>query len=96
MPAVTRKGDTCTGHGCYPPRNSTSGSSNVFVNSISVHRQGDNWALHSCPPAPPHGSVLGSGSSTVYVNGKQCGRITDPVACGSSVATGSGNVYAGG
>jgi uncharacterized Zn-binding protein involved in type VI secretion len=39
---------------------------------------------------------LASGSSTVYVNGKQIGRVGDPVACGSSVATGSSNVFAGG
>ena len=32
MPAVTRKGDICTGHECFPPRSSTSGSPNVFVN----------------------------------------------------------------
>ena len=44
MPAVTRKGDSCTGHGCFPARPSTSGSPDVFVNGIAVHRQGDSWA----------------------------------------------------
>ena len=29
-----------------------------------------------------HGSVLAAGSATVFVNGKQAGRIGDPVACG--------------
>ena len=39
--------------------------------------------------APPYGW-------NVYVNGKQLGRVGDPVACGSSVASGSSNVFAGG
>lgn len=42
-----------------------------------------------------HGGVLASGSGTLYVNGRQLGRIVDPVNYGSSVATGSGNVFAG-
>lgn len=97
MSPVTRLGDTCTGHGSFPPRASTSASGNVFVNGIAVHRQGDSWAPHGSPsPSAPHSSTLASGSSTVYVNSKQCGRIGDPVACGSAVAQGSGNVFAGG
>ena len=100
MPAVTRKGDTCTGHDCFPPRSSTEGSPNVYCNGIPVHRQGDGWDVHTCthPKVPhgSHGSSLASGSRTVYVNGKQIGRIGDPVACSSSVASGSPNVFAGG
>ena len=100
MPAVTRRGDICTGHECFPPRKSTSGSPNVFVNNIPAHREGDGWSVHTCShPKVPHGShggVLASGSGTVYANGHQLGRVDDPVSCGSSVATGSENVYAGG
>ena len=97
MPAVTRKGDTCTGHGCWPSRASTEGSPNVFINGIPAHRQGDGWAAHTCPAIPEtHDSVLGAGSSSVFTNGKQLGRIGDPVACGSVVASGSENVFAGG
>lgn len=95
MPAVTRLGDTCTGHGCYGGRPSTSASPNVFVNGIAVHRQGDSWASHCCG-ASCHGGALAAGSGTVFVNGKQMGRIGDPVDCGSAVAAGSGNVFAGG
>ena len=97
MPAVTRLGDDCTGHGCWPPRPSVAGSPNVYVNSRAAHRQGDAWAAHTCPDLPEtHASVLAAGSATVFANGKQLGRIGDPVACGSSVAEGSGNVFAGG
>lgn len=97
MPAVSRLGDQCTGHGCWPPRPSTGASPNVFVNGIAAHRQADAWAAHTCPSIPEtHGSTLAAGSSTVFVNGKQLARIGDPVACGSAVAQGSGNVFAGG
>lgn len=97
MPAVTRLGDQCTGHGCWPPRPSSGASPNVFANGVAVHRQGDAWAPHTCPAIPEtHASVLASGSSSVYVNGQQIGRIGDPVACGSTVATGSGDVFAAG
>ena len=96
MPAVTRLGDLDTGHGPWPPRASTSASGDVFVNGIAVHRQGDSWAVH-CDPTPVcHGGTLAAGSGTVFVNGKQIGRVGDPVDCGSSVAAGSGNVFAGG
>jgi methylase of polypeptide subunit release factors len=66
---------------------------NTKEKAIKVHRQGDSWATHCCGPAC-HASNLASGSSTVFVNGKQIGRIGDPVACGSVVAVGSGNVFA--
>ena len=96
MPAVTRLGDICTGHGCFPSRPSTGGSPNVSCNGIPVHRVGDSWAAHGCAVCATHGSILAAGSSTVSVNGKPLGRIGDSVACGSSVATGSTNVFAGG
>lgn len=97
MPAVSRLGDNCTGHGCWPPRPSTGASPNVFVNGIAAHRQGDAWAAHTCPAIPEtHASVLAAGSATVFANGKPLGRIGDPVACGSTVAQGSPNVFAGG
>lgn len=95
MPAVTRLGDRCTGHGCWPPRHSTSAAASVFVNGIAVHRVGDDWAPHGCSVCPPHASVLSEGSSTVFAEGKGVGRVGDPVACGSRVAQGSLNVFAG-
>lgn len=97
MPAVARLGDSCTGHGCWPPRANAQGSGTVYVNGQPVHRQSDAWAPHTCPElAETHASALASGSATVFVEGKQIGRIGDPVACGSSVASGSGDVFAGG
>lgn len=96
MPEVTRKGDQCTGHSDFPPRVNDQGSSDVFVNGIEVHRQGDHWVTH-CNSVPTcHDSTLSAGSSTVFVNGKGVGRVGDSIGCGSSVASGSGNVFAGG
>lgn len=94
--SVTRLGDLCSGHGPWPPRPSTSASPDVFVNGIPVHRQGDSWAVHCDPQPACHAGMLASGSGTVFVNGKQIGRVGDPVDCGSIVATGSGDVFAGG
>ena len=94
MPAVTRSGDACTGHDGFPPRPSSSASGDVFVNGIAVHRQGDSWSSHGCG-STSH-AVLASGSGTVFVNGKMIGRIGDPVDCGSTVAEGSSDVFAGG
>jgi len=96
MPAVSRLGDACTGHGAWPPRPSTGASADVFVNSIAVHRKGDAWASHCNPTPSCHASTLAQGSATVFANGKPLARIGDPVACGSSVAAGSANVFAGG
>jgi uncharacterized Zn-binding protein involved in type VI secretion len=97
MPAVSRLGDQCSGHGCWPPRPSSGASADVFINGIAAHRQGDAWAPHTCPSIPnTHASTLAAGSASVFANGKQLARIGDPVACGSAVAQGSANVFAGG
>ncbi len=96
MAAAARKGDMCSGHGCWPPRASTSGSPNVFINGKPALRVGDSWAAHTCPSIPEtHASTQAGGSSTVFVNGRGLARIGDAVACGSSVASGSTNVFAG-
>lgn len=98
MPGIARLNDLGTGHGqlgCFPPRANTGASTTVFVNGLGIHRQGDAWGVHCCDD-DCHSSVLASGSATVFVNGKQCGRIGDPIACGGTIATGSGNVFAGG
>lgn len=95
MAGVTRLGDLGTGHGGFPPRASTSASGDVFVNGVAVHRKGDSWAVH-CDSTPScHDGKLAEGSSTVFVNGLPIGRVGDPIDCGSTVASGSDNVFAG-
>jgi len=94
MPGIARLGDECTGHGCFGPRVNDAASGNVFINGKGAHRQGDHWITHCCGPSC-HDSVLSGGSGSVFVNGKPLGRIGDPIACGSAVSSGSGNVFAG-
>ena len=96
MPAVTRIGDADVAHCSGMTR--AAGSSNVFVNVIGISRQGDNNTGHLLPgvPCPSHSAPIASGSSTVKVNGKGCGRVGDGISGCTSVAAGSSNVFAGG
>jgi len=96
MPAVTRIGDADVAHCSGMTR--AVGSGNVFVNGIGVSRQGDNNTGHllPAPPCPSHSAPIASGSSTVKVNSKGCGRVGDGITGCTSVAAGSTNVFAGG
>ena len=93
MPAVTRVGDADVTHCSGMSR--AQGSGNVLCNGIPVSRQGDKNTTHLLPgsPCPPHSAAIGSGSSTVFVNGKGGGRVGDATC--TSVAAGSSNVFAG-
>ena len=95
MPAVTRIGDADVTHCSGMTRDV--GSTNVFVNSIGVSRQGDNNTTHLLPgvPCPPHAAPIEVGSTTGFVNGKGCGRVGDAISGCTSVAEGSSNVFAG-
>ena len=96
MPAVTRIGDADVAHCSGKTR--AQGSGDVFANSIAISRQGDNNTTHLLPgvPCPAHAAPIASGSSTVFVNGKGCGRVGDGISGCTSVAAGSSNVFAGG
>jgi len=93
MPNVCRLSDMCTGHGGYRSRPCITASRNVFTNNLGTHRVGDIWTFHRRKRA--HKGILISGSSTVFVNNRSIGRIGDVINCGSFVATGSPNVFAG-
>ena len=106
MPAVTRVSDGTTGTcdlglpDCPHSRAGTnsSGSGNVFVNGLPLHRLNDTG-----PTNCPHGGTFSSnaGSSSVYCNGRKVTRIGDSTVCqscgmGGSHSSGSPNVFAGG
>ena len=97
MPAVTRFGDADVTH--CTPMTRLDKSSDVFVNNIGVSRQGDNNTAHllppDVPPCPGHSAPIATGSATVFVNGKGCGRIGDSITGCTSVAAGSSNTFAG-
>lgn len=92
---AARLGDMGTGHGCFPPRQNIQASSDTIIEGLGAHRVGDLWEVHCCDDKCHMGS-LASGSSTVFVNGRQLGRIGDQVDCGSTVATGAATVIVGG
>jgi uncharacterized Zn-binding protein involved in type VI secretion len=98
MPAVCR-GDSVDADvvHCSQPRRDQR-SDNVFVNGTGISRQDDNNTEHIKPPGPcpPHVAPIATGSKTVLINTKGCGRIGDSIAGCTSVATGSDNVFAGG
>lgn len=90
MPEVCRLGDICTGHGDWPPRPNVEGDDHLMINGLPVHCEGHRWAVHCNTQPQCHDSVLAAGSSFLEVNGRRVGRVGDPVACGSVVATGDG------
>ena len=93
MPAGSRKGDTGSGHGCFPPSSITSASPDVEFDGIPVARVGDALAPHSCAKCPPHGRAIAAGSPTVFVNGKPVARVGDAVDCGGVISSGSSSVF---
>ncbi len=98
MPAVCRGNsvDADVPH-CSPMRRDAL-SPDVIVNGTGISRQGDVNTPHLVPPpiCPTHAMPITTGSTTVFVNTKGCGRIGDGVTACTSVATGSSNVFAGG
>ena len=98
MPAVCRGNsvDSDVAHCSTPLRDQCSGD--VFVDGTGVSRQGDNNTSHLLPPipCPSHAAPIAVGSTTVFINGKGCGRIGDAIAGCTSVAAGSSDCFAGG
>ena len=93
MPAVTRKGDQCTGHDSCPGVPLVSYSPDVFANSLHVGRVGDTYESHGCVVHPSHADNIAQGSPTVFANSIPWGRVGDAVNIGGSVAEGSPNVF---
>ena len=98
MPAVCR-GDSvdCDVVHCSKPQRDDR-SDNVKVNGTGISRQGDNNTVHLLPApiCPPHAAPIATGSTTVFINSKGCGRVGDAISGCTSVASGSENVFAGG
>lgn len=95
MAAVAKFGAICSGHQCWPPRNNTEASTDVLVNGLGVIRVGDPWNVHICDENV-HAGAVAAGSGSVFVNGQPVARIGDAINCGSIIAEGSTDVFAGG
>ncbi len=90
MPPVVRVPDTAGGHESFPPTDSLVGSGNTFVNSLPVHRNGDDVVPHgSLSKSKPHTRTAGKGSSNTYANSLEIMRLGDPIDCGGLYLTGS-------
>ena len=96
--AVTRIGDADMRHCSGMTR--AQGSPNVTCNGIAISRQGDLNTPHllppNVPPCPGHAAGITTGSGTVTVNGKGCGRVGDSISGCTEVAAGSPDVTCGG
>ena len=93
---ASRLGDADMIHCSVPFR--AQGSFNVFTNGRPASRQGDYNTVHlkpcGCPPCCcPHTAAISVGSPTVYINGRQAGRLGDPIAGCTIVGMGSSNVF---
>ncbi len=76
---VHRQGDLDTGHGCWPPRPTSSWASRTYVNNLLVHRDGDAYEVHCCPSIPEcHAGTGAGGSATVFVENKALRRLVMP------------------
>jgi uncharacterized Zn-binding protein involved in type VI secretion len=95
MPGVVREGDYCTGHGCWPPRPSSSWSTDVFTNGLGTVRYSDTMQVHCCPSIPECHGGTHIGTRNVYANGLDVQVIGDPIDCGSYCMEGSDDVFAG-
>ncbi len=94
MPAVTRRGDSCSGHDACSSVPLVSGSPSVFINGRPAGRINDQYQSHGCIAHASHQDHIAGGSSTVFANGKSLGRVGDSVSIGGSVSQGSPNVFA--
>ena len=95
MPAVARQGDSnvphCSGH------NVQSASGDVFVNGRGAARKGDSCTTHLVKrgkKCKPHSATISGGSGSVYVNGRPIARVGDGYSGCTSIAQGSGDVFA--
>jgi uncharacterized Zn-binding protein involved in type VI secretion len=102
MPAIVRIGDSLTtGHLCATVTTIASSNQttvNVYANTILIDVVGAPTVPHIAPPiplCPIHVRILNVGSSSVFINGINVGRIGDSADAGAMI-TGSSNVFAGG
>ena len=94
---MSRLGDFESGHGCWFPVKTVTGSANVMINKLPANKVGDITTVHVCGTKPPHPDKCTKGSLTVFVNKKSAMRVGDLLAPGGGVmCQGSHSVIAGG
>jgi uncharacterized Zn-binding protein involved in type VI secretion len=97
MPRVVKIGDPSRGH-CWPPtvpNPAVAGRANVLANNLQIVAVGDSYFPHPgpCGKVPPHPVAVAAGSPTVFIGGRAVLRDGDPLACGDTAKSITGNVY---
>lgn len=92
---IARTTDPLSPHSPCSPGQCGVGSSKVMVENKMVYCVGHSTFPHGVGPCIPHVSVLTNGSSKVFVEGKQVGRVGDAHACGVTIVSGSSRVMLG-
>jgi uncharacterized Zn-binding protein involved in type VI secretion len=98
MPAVSRVGDTSTGHGCFPPTTMTSSPvQKTFINGSKpgVVDSTCKFSAHSCGTTthPDGARTPTAGTSKTKIEGYSVARIADPLGCGDIIGEGSPNTF---
>lgn len=98
MPAVSRKGDMSTGHGCFPPTAMVQTPVyKTYFNGIlaGVVDNQCQFVAHTCglTTHPQEGRTPSEGASKTYIEGKRAARIGDMISCGDAIAEGSTNSF---
>ena len=98
MPAVARKDDMSTGHGCFPPTAmvQTSASKTYFNGKLAGTKNAEcQFATHSCGIVvhPQSSRTPSSSAGKTYIEGSLAVRIGDSIGDGDAVAQGSANSF---
>ena len=98
MPAIARKDDLSTGHGCFPPTALTvTVATKSYFNGklVALKDSGTQFVQHVCGRTTHTQSqrFISSGSSKTFIEGKAVARIGDDIACGDAIAQGSPNSF---
>jgi uncharacterized Zn-binding protein involved in type VI secretion len=98
MPAISRKDDLSTGHGCYSPTPMmvTPVKKTFFNDKLAgVLSEECQFESHTCGIVT-HTQVerfVSSGASKTFIEGILAARIGDDIACGDAIAEGSENTF---
>jgi len=93
--AVRLGADSTTGHGCFPPSKTATGSTTVFTDQMPTVRMSDQYALHCCPAMGCHTPTASQGSQTTFSDGLAKHLMMHQCSCGDKAATGSMTTFAG-
>jgi len=98
MPAVSRVGDTSTGHGCFPPTTMfKSPITKTYVNGIIPGAKDSECQFyeHACGVTthPVAERTPTQGTKKTFIEGYSVARIADQLACGDIIAEGSPNTF---